>query len=84
QLLLVTLSEQQVDELFQLLATRPGVSFTVDLQNQQVQAGDNVYPFAIDSFRRHCLLNGLDAIGLTFQHEADISAYERQQRSFLR
>ncbi|CCP04184.1 3-isopropylmalate dehydratase small subunit [Erwinia amylovora Ea644] len=84
QLLLVTLSEQQVDELFQLVATRPGISFTVDLQNQQVQAGDNVYPFAIDPFRRHCLLNGLDAIGLTLQHEADISAYERQQRSFLR
>lgn len=84
QLLLVTLSEQQVDELFQRVAAQPGTGFTVDLENQRVQAGDNVYPFAIDPFRRHCLLNGLDAIGLTLQHDADISAYERRQPSFLR
>ncbi|CCG88309.1 3-isopropylmalate dehydratase small subunit [Erwinia piriflorinigrans] len=84
QLLLVTLNEQQVDELFQQVAAQPGMSFTVDLENQQVRVGDNIYPFAIDPFRRHCLLNGLDAIGLTLQHDADICAWERQQPSFLR
>lgn len=84
QLLLVTLSEAEIDELFQRVAQNPGISFTVDLENQQVRAGDKTYPFTIDSFRRHCLLNGLDAIGLTLQHEADISRYEQQQPAFLR
>ncbi|MTD27406.1 3-isopropylmalate dehydratase small subunit [Erwinia sorbitola] len=84
QLLLVTLSEAQVDELFQQVAAQPGMHFTVDLENQQVLAGEKIYPFEIDSFRRHCLINGLDAIGLTLQHEADISAYEQKQPAFLR
>lgn len=84
QLLLVTLSEEETDELFRLVAARPGIRFMVDLENQQVVAGEKVYPFAIDSFRRHCLINGLDAIGLTLQHDADISAYEQKQPTFLR
>lgn len=84
QLLLVTLSEAEVDEMFQLVAAEPGIRFTVDLENQQVRAGDKTYPFEIDSFRRHCLINGLDAIGLTLQHDADITAYEQKQQAFLR
>ncbi|UDQ79589.1 3-isopropylmalate dehydratase small subunit [Erwinia rhapontici] len=84
QLLLVTLSEAEVDEMFQLVAAEPGIRFTVDLENQQVRAGDKTYPFEIDSFRRHCLINGLDAIGLTLQHDADITAYEQKQHTFLR
>lgn len=84
QLLLVTLSEGQIDELFQQVAAQPGIAFSVDLETQQVRAGENIYPFTIDPFRRHCLLNGLDAIGLTLQHDTDISAYEQQQPSFLR
>jgi 3-isopropylmalate/(R)-2-methylmalate dehydratase small subunit len=84
QLLLVTLSEEEIDEMFRLVAAQPGIHFTVDLENQQVLAGDKAYPFVIDSFRRHCLINGLDAIGLTLQHDADISRYEQQQPAFLR
>jgi len=84
QLLLVTLSEAEVDEMFQLVAAEPGIRFTVDLENQQVRAGDKTYPFEIDSFRRHCLINGLDAIGLTLQHDANITAYEQKQHGFLR
>ncbi|MBK4724893.1 3-isopropylmalate dehydratase small subunit [Pantoea agglomerans] len=84
QLLLVTLSEAEVDEMFQLVAAEPGIHFTVDLENQQVRAGDKTYPFEIDSFRRHCLINGLDAIGLTLQHDANITAYEQKQHGFLR
>jgi len=84
QLLLVTLSEEEVDELFQRVAAEPGVSFTVDLENQQVIAGEKHYAFSIDSFRRHCLLNGLDNIGLTLQHDAAIHAYEQKQPAFLR
>ncbi|MGK6328393.1 3-isopropylmalate dehydratase small subunit [Erwinia sp. DT-104] len=84
QLLLVTLSEAEIDALFQRVAAEPGVSFTVDLDRQEVVAGDKRYAFSIDPFRRHCLLNGLDSIGLTLQHEASISEYERRQPAFLR
>lgn len=83
QLLPVTLSEQEVDELFKLVADNEGVEFVVDLENQTVNAGGKSYPFEIDSFRRHCMINGLDSIGLTLQHEADISRYETQQPAFL-
>ena len=75
QLLPVKLSEEEVDELFRLVADQPGISFTVDLEAQTVTAGDKVYSFELDSFRRHCLINGLDSIGLTLQHEASISQY---------
>lgn len=84
QLLLVTLSEAEVDELFQMVAAQPGVQFTVDLENQQVLAGGRAYRFEIDSFRRHCLLHGLDAIGLTLQHDDAIARYEQNQPAFLR
>ncbi|MEI2602874.1 3-isopropylmalate dehydratase small subunit [Erwinia aphidicola] len=84
QLLLVTLSEAEVDEMFRMVAAEPGMRFTVDLVSQQVLAGDKAWPFEIDSFRRHCLINGLDSIGLTLQHDADISAWEQKQPAFLR
>jgi len=84
QLLLVTLAEDEVDELFRMVAAKPGMEITVDLENQQVRAGDKSWSFEIDSFRRHCLLNGLDAIGLTLQHDAAISEYEARQPAFLR
>lgn len=84
QLLLVTLTEAEVDELFRMADAEPGMQITVDLENQQVRAQDRVYHFDIDSFRRHCLLNGLDAIGLTLQHESAIAAYEDKQPVFLR
>ncbi|WP_380182041.1 3-isopropylmalate dehydratase small subunit [Kalamiella sp. sgz302252] len=84
QLLLVKLGEAEMDELFRLVATEPGIRFTVDLEKQEVIAGEQRYAFAIDAFRRHCLLNGLDNIGLTLQHEASISDYEQRQPAFLR
>ena len=72
-----------VDELFKLVQANPGISFEVDLEAQVVKAGDKTYSFKIDDFRRHCMLNGLDSIGLTLQHEEAISAYERQQPAFM-
>ena len=83
QLLPVKLSEEEVDELFQLVAAQPGISFTVDLEAQTVRAGDKSYSFVIDSFRRHCMINGLDSIGLTLQHEGAITDYEQKQPDFL-
>ncbi len=83
QLLPVRLSEEEVDELFRQVAAQPGMTFTVDLVSQTVTAGDKRYTFEIDSFRRHCMINGLDSIGLTLQHEAAVTAYEQRQPLFL-
>ena len=83
QLLPVTLSDAQVDELFALVQANPGISFEVDLEAEVVKAGDKTYSFSIDAFRRHCMLNGLDSIGLTLQHEDAISAYEKKQPAFM-
>ncbi|WP_312240278.1 3-isopropylmalate dehydratase small subunit [Pantoea sp.] len=83
QLLPVKLSEEEVDEMFKLVAAQPGVQFTVDLEAQTVRAGDKTYRFEIDSFRRHCMINGLDSIGLTLQHENAIADYEQKQPAFL-
>lgn len=84
QLLLVTLGEDEIEALFQFVAAQPGGRFTVDLEAQEVIAGEKRYPFSIDPFRRHCLINGLDSIGLTLQHETEIGAYEQKQPAFLR
>ncbi|AXW85961.1 3-isopropylmalate dehydratase small subunit [Lonsdalea britannica] len=84
QLLPVRLSDADVDELFALVENNEGMTFTVDLEAQIVKAGDKSYSFEIDSFRRHCMINGLDNIGLTLQHEAAIARYEETQPTFLR
>lgn len=84
QLLPVTLSDEQVEALFTLVKAHPGIRFEVDLEAQVVKAGNNTYSFKIDDFRRHCMLNGLDSIGLTLQHESAISAYETHQPAFMR
>ncbi len=83
QLLLVNLSEEDIDQLFKIIEANEGIEFTVDLENECVIAGDKTYSFSIDPFKRHCLLNGLDNIGLTLQHEDAISAYEQKIPAFL-
>ncbi|MCX8727775.1 3-isopropylmalate dehydratase small subunit [Gilliamella sp. B2838] len=83
QLLLVNLSEEDVDELFKIVEANEGIEFTIDLENEVVIAGNKQYSFKIDAFKRHCLLNGLDNIGLTLQHEDAISAFEHNIPSFL-
>ncbi|TNI19819.1 3-isopropylmalate dehydratase small subunit [Aeromonas dhakensis] len=79
----VRLKEEEVDALFQLVAAQPGIEIEVDLEANQVRAGSLCFGFKIDEFRRYCLLNGLDAIGLTLQHEAAISAFEAKQPSWI-
>ncbi|MBO0400632.1 3-isopropylmalate dehydratase small subunit [Aeromonas veronii] len=79
----VRLKEEEVDALFQLVAAKPGIQIEVDLEANQVRAGELSFGFEIDEFRRYCLLNGLDAIGLTLQHEAAISAFEATQPSWI-
>lgn len=79
----VRLKEEEVDALFQLVAAQPGIEIEVDLEANQVRAGSLTFGFEIDEFRRYCLLNGLDAIGLTLQHEATISDFEAKQPSWI-
>jgi 3-isopropylmalate/(R)-2-methylmalate dehydratase small subunit len=77
-LLPVKLDEAAVDNLFARAAAEPGYKLTVDLQACTIVDGKGMrWQFDIDPFRRHCLLNGLDDIGLTLEHEAEIAAYER-------
>ena len=77
----IVLDEKIVDGLFAEVHAQEGYQLTVDLQNQQIVKpnGDKI-PFEVDSFRRHCLLNGLDDIGLTLQQQDDIRAYEEKAK----
>jgi 3-isopropylmalate/(R)-2-methylmalate dehydratase small subunit len=76
--LTVALSEAEIAEIAQR-AQRPGYSLTVDLERQTVHDDQEFSAgFPIDEFTRHCLLHGLDDIGLTLQYEKEISAYEAQ------
>ena len=76
----VTLSEEQVEELFQLVQASPGYQLTVDLESQSISDDSGLeYSFEVDPFRRNCLLKGLNDIGLTLGHEEKIQAYEEKQ-----
>jgi 3-isopropylmalate/(R)-2-methylmalate dehydratase small subunit len=76
-LLTVRLSDEQIAEIMRRSKEIDGYHLTVDLETLQVRDEQGfAATFAMDEFSRHCLLNGLDDIGLTLQHEADITAYE--------
>jgi len=76
-LLTVRLSDEQVAEIMRRAQQIENYRLTVDLESQRVEDGRGLdATFAIDEFARHCLLNGLDDIGLTLQHESEIAAYE--------
>lgn len=80
-LLPLVLLEQNVDDLFKAVAQEEGYELTVDLENQQVVTPEGTaYEFEVGEFRKYCLLNGLDDIGLTLQHADDIRAYEEQRK----
>ncbi len=77
----IVLDEHVVDTLFRELYANEGYELTVDLEEQQVTTpkGD-IYSFEVDEFRRHCLLKGLDDIGLTLEDADAIRAYELGSR----
>jgi 3-isopropylmalate/(R)-2-methylmalate dehydratase small subunit len=77
-LLPIVLPESQVDRLFADVAAFPGFRLTVDLEKQIVGTTDGslAFAFEVDAFKKHCLLNGLDDIGLTLQHADEIRTYE--------
>jgi 3-isopropylmalate/(R)-2-methylmalate dehydratase small subunit len=77
----VVLEEAEVEELFNQLDAAPGYELTVDLERQRVTTpGGEVYSFEVDAFKKHCLLSGLDEIGLTLEHADDIRDYETRRK----
>lgn len=77
----IVLPEDEVDRLFREVQTMPGYRLTVSLPEQTVATpAGAVLRFEVDSYRKHCLLNGLDEIGLTLQHAEAIRGYEARRR----
>jgi 3-isopropylmalate/(R)-2-methylmalate dehydratase small subunit len=79
-LLPIVLTEQQVDHLFNEVKAGSGFKLVVDLQEQCLRTPDGslAYEFAIDDFRKYCLMGGLDDIGLTLRHADEIRAFEER------
>ena len=78
----VILTESEVDELFKECEANVGFTLTVDLENQKViSPSGKEYHFEVDAFRKHCLLNGLDDIGLTLQDSDSIRAFEEKAKA---
>jgi 3-isopropylmalate/(R)-2-methylmalate dehydratase small subunit len=79
-LLPIALTEQQVDHLFNETFAFPGYQVTVDLDAQVVRTPDNrEYAFDIAAFRKYCMINGFDDIGLTLRHSDQIKAFEAER-----
>lgn len=77
----IVLSESQVSQLFAEVQAHEGYQLTVDLAAQTVSTPTGtVFSFHVDAFRKHCLLNGLDDIGLTMQQQDKIRAFEEKHR----
>jgi 3-isopropylmalate/(R)-2-methylmalate dehydratase small subunit len=79
----VQLAAQEVEALWAMVEADPALEVTVDLGARELRAGDLVADFPLDDFTRWRLMEGLDDIGLTLRHEADISAYESARPSWL-
>jgi len=80
-LLPIVLTESEVDRLFDAVKAFPGFKLTVDLERQTVSTPDGsiAFTFEVEPFRKHCLLNGLDDIGLTLQHADVIRSFEARR-----
>jgi 3-isopropylmalate/(R)-2-methylmalate dehydratase small subunit len=79
-LLPIVLSEAQVDQLFNEVHAFPGYQLTIDLERQVIvkPQGEEI-PFEVNAFRKYCLINGLDDIGLTLRHKDKIEAFEKER-----
>ena len=76
----IVLPEAQVAQLFDEVAAFPGYELTIDLERQViVKAQGDEIPFDVQAFRKYCLLNGLDDIGLTLRHKDKIAAFETER-----
>ena len=80
-LLALRLPKLDIDALFDFVLASPGTQLTVDLSGQVVRRADgHSHAFEVDAFHKHCLLGGLDEIGLTLQDAALIRAFEDRRR----
>ncbi len=80
-ILLIKLPQRDVDKLMDSAKRGANAKLTVDLQNQEIKGPDgDIIPFDVDPFKKHCLLNGLDDIGLSLEKDDKIKAFEEQQR----
>ncbi|MRI35020.1 3-isopropylmalate dehydratase small subunit [Endozoicomonas sp. OPT23] len=78
----ITLSEAEVDQLFNEVETEQGYQLTVDLEKEVITSpSGKELKFSIDDFRRHCLVNGLDDIGLTLQNADAIKEFEKGHKA---
>ena len=86
-LLPIVLSGETIDRLFESTYANKGYALTINLENQSITLPSNEkISFQVDTFRKHCLINGLDDIGLTMQHSETIKAFEKtyyQKNSWL-
>lgn len=81
----VILKESDVDTILQRARESERYELTVDLESRLVtDTGNFSVFFAIEDFQRHCLMEGLDDVGITLQHEAEIVAFERQRPAWAR
>ncbi|MCC6174848.1 MAG: 3-isopropylmalate dehydratase small subunit [Chloroflexi bacterium] len=83
-LLLIRLPEEQCKQIADWASGEPGFSLTIDLEQQTIDDGHGMHlTFDVEPFRKHCLLNGLDDIGLTLAHADDIAAFEQRRPAWL-
>jgi 3-isopropylmalate/(R)-2-methylmalate dehydratase small subunit len=81
-ILLIKVSPEELEQLMEGAERGANATMTVDLENQEITNSDGEkITFEVDSFKKHCLLNGLDDIGLTLKKESSISAYEEKQKA---
>lgn len=78
----IKLAAEQVDRLFATVHAQPGCAFRIDLPGQRILLpGEESFEFSLDPFRKHCLINGLDDIGLTLQQADRIRSFEADRAS---
>lgn len=82
-LVIAVVDQAVVEQLWAITEATPGVELSVDLVAKTITAGEQVFDFAIDDYTRHRLLEGLDDIGITLSHEADIAAFEATRPAWL-
>jgi len=81
-ILLIKVSPEELEKLMDGAERGANATMTVDLESQEITNSDGEkIIFEVDSFKKHCLLNGLDDIGLTLKKESSISAYEKKQKA---
>ncbi len=81
-LLVAMVSEDVVKQIWTYIDANPGVEIEVSLEDKTIKLGDEVISFDVDDFTRHRLLEGLDDISMTLQHDDEIAKYEENRPSF--